>query len=138
MTGYGSDIWCTPEAGLITARFARGRTLVVQALARRLATPRGTLAGGRDEGAYGIDLTDWIGAPASRAKLASLPGVIRSELLKDDRVSDVSVRVDATTDAGSLVTIEINADVLLSDEGAAFPLTMVVSDVGIEIVGSPS
>lgn len=138
VTGFGTDTWCSPDAGMVTGRFARGRALVSQAIARRLSTPRGSLLGGPEEEVYGFDLAGLIGTEATRPRIAALPGRIRAELLKDDRIVDAEVKVFAETEAAALVSLRIEMSVSLADESRSFPLTLAVTDVGLSIVGTPS
>ena len=129
---YGLDTWCSDS--LRTGRLASGRVLVAQALYRRQITPRGTLRGGDEEANYGIDLAGYVGAdPALSAVI--LPGIIRGELLKDDRVSDVVVEVLSATTAAGLVTLTITESVLLHGDSEPFSLTIAVSAVGAVLLG---
>jgi hypothetical protein len=131
LSGYGSDIWCTDT--LVTGRLATGRTLVAQALYRRLITPRGMLA---DDGTYGLDLAGYVGAVGTTVALAALPSLVRAELLKDDRVSDVSVTSAISTDRAGLVSIVLEIGAVLSDESESFALTVGVSGAGTVLLGS--
>lgn len=131
--GYGEDVWCGNS--LSTGRMARGRTNVALALYRRLITPRGTLQGGDEETAYGIDLTDYIGAVGTDNAIAMLPSVVAAELRKDDRVESVSAVATATQDAAGLVSISLVISVQLVDDDESFDLTIGVSSVGVELLG---
>jgi hypothetical protein len=114
---------------------ARGRTNVALALYRRLITPRGTLQGGDEEAAYGIDLTDYIGAVGTDNAIAMLPSVVAAELRKDDRVESVSAVATATQEAAGLVSIMLVISVQLVDDDESFDLTIGVSSVGVELLG---
>ena len=92
-TGFGTDLSC--RQALHTGRMVRGTRLLAEAVERRLTTPRGTLTGGDEERAYGIDLAGYVGAVGDAVAAAALPGVIESELSKDDRIAGVSVSVAA-------------------------------------------
>lgn len=132
-TGYGLDTWCLDR--LQPGRYARGATLVAQALYRRLITPRGTLRGGDDESAYGFDVSGYVGAVGYKAALQALPGLVRGELLKDDRVSEVIVTPKFTNTTNALIGILLDIQVTLADESETFPLTLAVSEVSTTIVG---
>lgn len=132
-TGYGVDTWCGES--LVPGRLARGHMLVALALLGRLITPRGTLRGGPEEDAYGLDVSSYLGAVGPATAVAALPGLVRGELMKDDRVSDIQVTAsrEDSTDGSVAITLEI--DVLLVDEDESFALTISVDDVTAEIVG---
>jgi hypothetical protein len=133
--GYGVGMWCTTE--LRTGRRARGRTVVINALLRRTITPRGTLRGGEQEAAYGLDLAGFVGAVGATLAARALPLQLRNEWLKDDRVQDVSIagRVIAGTDGTA--EVELDCQVLLQGETESFPLTLRVSDVTVTLLGAP-
>lgn len=133
--GYGADTRC--DSSLRTGQLDRGVTLVMRALYRRLTTPRGTLQGltdgsGDEEGAYGLDLAGYVGAVGLDIAVRALPSQIRAELLKDDRVSDVSVAVSASADGVITITI----DARLSDESEDFQMTLRVQDATVVLVST--
>jgi hypothetical protein len=113
---------------------ARGRTALAQALYRRLITPRGTLRGGREEAAYGLDVAGYVGAVGVATALAALPALVRAELCKDDRVRDVVVTATSTT-MGAETAVQLEIDVAPMDEDDTFTLTLLVTDVRVELLG---
>lgn len=129
-TGFGKDMSCT--TGLRSRRTVRGLRLVAEAAFRRLITPRGSLRGGVEEANYGIDLPAMVGEVASESQLAALPGQIKLELLKDDRITAVEVEV-ARKDVGPEVELTITI-VIFTDEGQV-TLTLEVSAVAAKILG---
>ena len=131
--GYGVETWCLDH--LITGRYARGVNVVLQALYGRLVTPRGTLRGGEEEAAYGFDVSAYVGAVGYDTAVLSLPGAVRSELLKDDRVAEITVEAIKTTDADGLIAIELAIHAELADESADFDFTLVVTDVSVAFLG---
>ncbi len=133
MSGYGVDVWCTDQ--VVSGRLVRGPRVVAQALYRRLITPRGMLRGGDEESAYGFDLSGYIGATNFPEMLGPLPGLIRNELLKDDRVADVAVGVVSSKDAAGLVYITLTINVVLVNEGETFALTVGASETTVELLG---
>jgi hypothetical protein len=141
--GYGADTWCLDS--LQPGRYATGATVVVQALYRRLITPRGTLQpvddtlGGDDERAYGFDVSGYCGAVGYPTAVNALPGQVRNELLKDDRVSP-SLSVTATLSQGNdgLDAIDLSISGELADESGSFDLTLRVNDVTVAILGGVS
>jgi hypothetical protein len=133
--GFGVGMWCT--TGLRTGRRARGKAIVINALLRRTITPRGTLRGGEQEAAYGLDLAGFVGAVGATVAARALPLQLRNEWLKDDRVQDVSIA--GLVVAGTDGTAEVNLDcqVLLQGDTESFPLTLRVSDVTVTLLGAP-
>lgn len=129
---YGQDIWCAGH--LVTGRLDRGPGLVARALYRRLITSRGTLRGGDEEAAYGLDLAEYVGAVGYEVALAALPGLVRAECLKDDRVADVAVTATQAIDSSGLVSITLAIDAVLVDEAETFALTLSVDDVTVSIL----
>lgn len=87
----GVDTYCVDS--LRTGRLASELELVAQNAYHRLITPRGMLRGGDEEEDYGLDLASKIGSATPDADAAALPGQIRSELLKDRRIVDVTATV---------------------------------------------
>ncbi len=129
-TNYGRELSCTDT--LKTGRFVSGLRLVAEAVYRRLTTPRGMLFGGEPEADYGIDLIDLIGAANPKSIAASLPGRITNELLKDERIHDVSVDVASTPDGpGTTLVITVACT---AAEGT-FTLQLQVSDVTVSLLG---
>lgn len=130
---YGRELSCTDQ--ISTVRYVTGARLVAEAAYRRLTTPRGLLRGGEDEADYGLDLLELVGSVRSDADAASLPGRIRNELAKDDRIAtgtlDVVVDVSEDGAKGKRFSVRIEAQT-----GAGpFTLTLAVNDVSVEIVG---
>jgi hypothetical protein len=133
LTGYGTDTWCGD--GIVAGRMSRGVVHVALALYRRLRTPRGELMGGEEEAVYGLDLEGIIGAVGYDSAVDVLPSMVRAELLKDDRVTDVSVSATKVTDTAGLMSITLTVDVVLTDAGDTFRLTLAVSDVTTKLLG---
>jgi hypothetical protein len=133
LLGYGREVWCF--GGLRTGRYATGAMLVAQAVYRRLTTPRGTLQGGDDEGAYGLDLSAYVGdlGPAAAARM--LPGLVRAEVLKDDRIVDALVTVTDADNGDSTHALTISIQAALASSGEAFQLTLSASDTTTTLLG---
>lgn len=130
---YGTDTWCAPNGGLRTGRLVAGVTLIAQALARRFSTPRGVLRGGDEESAYGLDVSNYVGAVGTIAAAAALPNIMRAEALKDDRIS--SVRVETALDPNT-DSLTITMHVTPGDETAPFTLTLAASAVEVQLLGT--
>jgi hypothetical protein len=135
-TGFGTEIYCTDR--LRTGKYVSGRIALAQAIFRRLTTPRGTLRGGAEEETYGIDLPGFVGRTATKIAVAALPGIVRNELLKDDRIADALVTVNAQTDTNGLATLYIDIDVVTVDEEEDFSLTIAASGTSVDLIGAPS
>lgn len=129
--GYGVEVWCADS--LVTGRLVSGWRVVAQALYRRLITPRGTLRGGEEQAAYGVDLAEYIGRVAYPGVIATLPGLVRGEFLKDDRVADALVTVTADTATNGAVSITIVAVVQLQDTDEQFSLTITADSGGVQL-----
>lgn len=126
---YGRDTYAVN--GVRTGRLVTGTLLVAQALYRRLITPRGTLL---YDTSYGLDLSELVGEVGPELAAAALPGMIRNELMKDDRVSDVGATITVVTEgAETELVIEIAA--VLAESGETFSLTVGVSDVTTQLLG---
>jgi hypothetical protein len=117
-----------------TGRIVTGWRVVAQAIYRRLTTERGTLRGGDEEAAYGVDLAGYVGAVALPAAIAQLPGIVRAECMKDDRVSNVEASAATATASNGLVSITLDIAVTLVDEGESFDLTLSVSTGGVKLL----
>lgn len=130
MTEFGRDISCT--TAIRSGRTVTGVRIVAEAAYRRLTTPRGMLRGGEDEANYGLDLSEFIGAQSSASTAAAFPGIIRGELLKDERIESVEVDV-VETQSGASITYSIRI-VGKTNEGP-FELQIAVDDVSTALVG---
>jgi hypothetical protein len=129
-TDFGTDTSCTDE--LRPGAMVTGTRLVAEACYRRLTTPRGMLRGGEDEANYGMDLPSLVGSVKSKAEQAALPGRIRSELEKDERIESLDINCVAS-ESGGLVSFEITID---AQTGAGpFRLVLHVSSVTVELLG---
>jgi len=127
---FGRDISVTDL--LRTGRFATGTQLVGEACYRRLTTPRGMLRGGEDEANYGIDLTELIGESRPSVIAASLPGRIKNELLKDERIQTCEVELTVSTSGPStsfVIVIEVTT------AAGPFALQILATDVTTELLG---
>jgi phage baseplate assembly protein W len=131
--GYGVDVYCWDR--LRTGRLVSGVELVAQAIYRRLTTPRGTLRDGEDGQTYGLDLQDFIGQVGTANAVAAIPALVRAEVLKDDRITNVAVSATTTTDRAGLVAVTIQISAELVNPGDRFELTLSVSAVSVSVLG---
>lgn len=134
--GYGRAMWCTDQ--IRSGRYASGWRVVAQAYYRRLTTPRGTLRGGEEEGAYGFDVSGYVGAVGEAIAVRALPAQVAAELLKDDRGTGVSCEAFISTAANGLTSIVLTITATLADESEDFTLTLAVTDTTVTILGGIS
>jgi hypothetical protein len=130
-TGFGNDLSCTKR--LNTSRIVTGVRLLAEACYCRLTTWRGTLDGGPDEDAYGVDVSAYLGDVGPDIAAAALPAIVEAELLKDERISAVSASASASTGAEPIITLVVR--VTPADETGDFALTLAISDVSVEAIG---
>lgn len=84
-TDYGNDTECVSDL-TYARRPVEGEEMMAQAIARRLTTVRGALFYAPD---YGYDLRQFL--KGSLPPTSVLNGNIENEVLKDERVEDVTV-----------------------------------------------
>lgn len=130
MTDYGKDISCLD--GLRTGRFAKGRRLVAESCYRRLTTPKGMLRGGDEEQDFGIDLLEYLGASNPKQVAAALPAIIEAELLKDERVVEVTATCTLSNDGPAFA---LNIDVHVVTGEGPFNLAISVDEVSVNLLG---
>ena len=128
---FGRDISATDTFS--TGRFSTGIRLVAEACYRRLITPRGSLRGGEDEANYGLDLRELIGVTNLKTTAAALPGRIRAELEKDERIDSVTVDVLTEVDASGLASFTITVEAITGE--GPFVLTLLASAVTVTLLG---
>jgi hypothetical protein len=131
-TGYGLDVWCM--RGYRAGRIVTGAAVVAQALYRRFTTVRGTLRDGAEGLTYGYDLASFVGRVGTRAASAALPGIVRAEALKDDRLQDVRVAATSATDSAGNVYITVTITATCADPANVFDLTLGVSSARTELI----
>lgn len=92
---FGSDLSCGDDIDSLATELAGDSPrLVIQAIYRRLITPRGGLL---DDPDYGLDLHEFLELAMVPAQLATIPGRVQVEVLKDDRVQACTVEVTHAT-----------------------------------------
>lgn len=125
MTDFGTDISTFPALDG-TMRPITGQRVVLEACARRLQTPRGSLWAHRD---YGLDLRAWLGESFNQAAQAEMAAAITAELEKDERVIEVAVSSSLDSRIGVL-TVRIG---VATAEGP-FRLVLSVSRTTVDLV----
>ena len=99
-----------------------GRTALIEAIGRRLTTPKGRLFYNLD---YGHDVRQYLSAAVPPAGV--IESAIAAECLEDERVEDVEVVVELLGDS-------LRIDVYLTDDAGPFRLTILVSELTVEIL----
>jgi len=126
--GYGSDVNCLAEIDpLWEIVDGEDPNAVVQAVARRYLSDRGSLPGDTEEDReYGHALIQYLNAPLTQRDLLGVQGRLRAEALKDDRVANAQVTVQTT---GSAVTVSVRLE--LTNPYVAVPeFTLAVTSAG--------
>lgn len=125
--GYGSDISGADDLDRTMAETEGFATLTLaQSLVRRLDTPRGTLP---DDKNWGISVPAYLNNGSTDEGIRQIAGQIRAELLLDDRVDSLTVRVAPSSNARTL-RIEVQVTPLAAAAGP-FTLTLNASDAGL-------
>jgi len=94
------------------------------------------LRGNQESLNYGIDLSHYVGSLGVDLAVAALPGIIRAELSKDDRIANVEVVVTSESLPGGLARIRIVETITGYDSADSYELTLGVSTDGVELIGS--
>jgi hypothetical protein len=102
-----------------------GRPLLIEALLRRLVTPRGALLGDRD---YGTDVREWLNDDVDVAGAARLGAAIGAELAKDQRVRSASA-------TASFIDNVLTAVITIVDADGPFKLTVAIDQVDLKLLG---
>lgn len=127
--GYGTDVSCDSDVDPLVRDVNGFTTLALaEAIVRRLDTPRGSLP---DDKNYGISVPSYLNSGRTAQGIRQLAGQIRAEVLLDDRVQSLTVRV-APNSVGSDLRIELLVEPIDALLGAgSFTLTLSASDVGL-------
>lgn len=133
--GYGTDTSCGP-AGYRSGVLVRGRLLLIEAVFRRLTTPRGTLCSTDEELAYGFDISGYVGAVDDELAQLSLPSRISAELLKDDRIQAVETEVDRREEepGSGLWVYDLQIEITPADGSGRFAFTLRVDQVSAKLL----
>jgi hypothetical protein len=128
-TTYGRDMSCL--------RFARrgsivtGGRLLGEAAYRRLSTERGRLLYARG---YGLGLQRMLNSVQSDSDLASWPGQIRAELLKDKRLDTVSVEIASELVSGTARRVTVTIEAFAKNGVDGFGLVLSVDEVSVRLL----
>lgn len=125
-TDYGTDIALGVRSAPPNWSVTSGPPNVMNALARRYRTTRGTLFYDLE---YGYNVTDLVGEDISEAQRTIAEIDIGLEAEKDPRVRSASATVDNSVEGTLLITV---TGVLKS--GVAFTLVLKVTSLTVEIL----
>lgn len=128
---FGDALWTGPNAqGIIDMdpmlRRVTGRDVLSQSLVRRQTTPRGTVVDSPNDC---FDVRSWVSDGMTQAQLQQLSNVIRTELLRDQRVQDCQVQVSYNTGTSALTVVEN-----IQSGYGPFSLTLAVTAVTVQIL----
>lgn len=122
----GADVSCVsgldPLFTLVT-----GRTALVQAIARRLQTPRGTLAWIGDTADYGYDVRQHLADDLSPRLLSAIATRVEAEALADERVRAAVATV-------TLLAGVLRVAVTITDAAGPFRLTLSIDAVTVTVL----
>lgn len=90
-TDFGTDLDCADDLREMMT-LTSGLRLVAQAVYRRLSTPRGMVI---DAPGYGYDLRALLHKGQTPTARTAIPGLVRAEVLKDERIDNAEVQVVA-------------------------------------------
>ena len=123
-TEYGSDLSCyddiTQNAKVLSST---DPLVVVQAIYRRLVSPKGCLITDAD---YGLGLVELLSRGITRSSASIIPALIKSEIMKDDRVDSCDVSATISSDGSS---VRFKASLTLDEN--TFDLVLVGSTAGV-------
>lgn len=125
MTDYGQDFSLATDLDT-TLGVSTGRLVVVEAIGRRLQTPRGRLIGDAD---YGFDLAGYLNDDVTPSVIAWIQSQIEAEALKDERV----VMADATVTLATSDVLTVKLALVLSD-GDSFDLVLTIDAVSVPVL----
>jgi hypothetical protein len=109
-----------------TFSLINGAEVVGDAVARRLVTPRGSLLHDPD---YGFDLRGMLNARMTPQQLAYIRNGVEKESTKDERVLSAKVQMSF-----SMSLQRLKVKVSLETKNGPFSLTLLVSDVSVELL----
>lgn len=94
--GFGVDLACADDLDPMMSNVS-GLRLLAEAVYRRLSTPRGMVLDAPD---YGFDVRSLLHKGMTAAERAAIPGLVRAEVLKDERIERAEAELrDVTPDS---------------------------------------
>lgn len=129
---YGRDVGLVTQRGAVDIdpffRLIRGPRVVLEAVLRRLMTPRGSLLSDPN---YGQDVRGALHAEFDAAGRFALATAIANEARKDDRVTDARCSVDYNASTG-----RVRIQLACATGTGPFRLVLAVSKVGVEVLAA--
>lgn len=124
MIDYGIDVACVDDIDP-TFELVSGRKALVQALARRLATPRGGLF---YDGTYGYDLRAVLNASVEDfGGVYAIAAAVEAECQKDERVATARASVNFNRET-------LTVAVAIEGSEGPFDLVLSVDAVNVEVL----
>lgn len=125
MPDFGTDISDFPDLDPMMPEIT-GRVVVLEAIYRRLSTPRGSLFYDLD---YGYSLLDLLGEGIDIRTLPIIETEIARECQKDERVTSAQVKCTYNS-----LTQSLNVAIVLQDGDGPFALVLSVDQVSVEVL----
>ena len=124
MADFGTDLSCYPGLDPL-GTLVSGNTAVLQALARRLTTPRGGLFYDPN---YGTDVRGFLNEAMTNESIARWKTAIERECRQDPRVTSIVVDMNPNVPANTL-TIHITGTTADGPFAAVFGVTSLTLDL---------
>lgn len=121
MADLGTDISCVSDV-TSSLQTVSGRRCLIEAIARRLITPRGGLF---YDASYGFDLRQYLSG------ITSAPSAIAAGVVEQ---AEQDERVDQATAEVSFIGDRLLVKLTISDNGGPFAFVLSVSSVTVEIL----
>lgn len=112
------------------ARLTGDQRILAQAVVMRLDTKKGTLWTAPD---YGLSLADYVEQGITADALARIPGDVRAELEKDERIEGVIVAASTTKNPGGGYSLILDIRITPAG-GASFSMTLAVDHLTIQLL----
>lgn len=123
--GYGSDVSCANDIDARWTEISDTALIIAQHCVRRIDTPNGL----PDKDDWGISITDYCNRPTTRKELNELEGKVFGQLIDDDRINELFVSAEPSTD---YTTLTVNVRIVPEDPSTEdFTLILSVSDTGV-------
>lgn len=125
-TNIGADVSCASGLDPLFTMVS-GRAALVQAIARRLQTPRGTLAWIGDTADYGYDVRQHLADDLSPRLLSAIATRVEAEALADERVRAAVASV-------TLLAGVLRVALSITDAAGPFRLTLSIDAVNVTVL----
>lgn len=124
----GTEISCVDDLDPLFT-LVSGRTALIQALARRYITTRGSLV---EDEEYGYNLRDKLGESVTPGELAEIESEVVDEALKDERVARATATVRFDEPAQ-----RIDLTIAAVDGFGPFQRVLAITDLTLEDIQGP-